>query len=300
MEPKARFVLVGFFVSLFSLIGVAIVLWIVGVGPGSKQYDIYVVKTDNSVGGLNKDADVRYKGVKVGKVISINIDKKNPEYIEIYIAVEKDLPVKTDTKAKISSNGLTGISYINLIGGSKDKPLLKAKPGKRYPVIQTVPTTLEQLSVLASKVMRNTNILLLKLNGLFDEKMIGNIHNTVANINMTSKEIEKIAKNLKVSEEKLNTLLTNTNDVALRIKSNSKHFDSLIGKLEELTQDTDNLLKANSKNIKTFTSAGLENLNATFTNLKSTSSQLKDLIIELKQNPSLVIRGVKIRKGPGE
>jgi len=300
METKARFVLVGFFVSLFSLIGLAIVLWIVGVGPGSKQYDIYVVRTDNSVGGLNKDADVRYKGVKVGKVISINIDKKNPEYIEIYIAVEKDLPVKTDTKAKISSNGLTGISYINLIGGNKDKPLLKAKPGKRYPVIQTVPSTLQQLSVLASKVMGNTNILLLKLNSLFDEKMVGNIHDTIANIKATSKSIKEMAQNLKASQKKLNDLLDNTNELALDIKSNSKNVDNLIEKLEKLTQDTDNLLKENSKNIKTFTSSGLENLNATFTNLKDTSSKLKDLIIELKQNPSLIIRGIKIRKGPGE
>ncbi len=300
MEPKARFVLVGVFVSILSMVGIAIVLWIVGVGSSAKQYDIYVVRTDNSVGGLNKDADVRYKGVKVGKVISINIDKQNPEYIEIYIAVEKDLPIKIDTKAKISSNGLTGIAYINLIGGSKDKPILKAKKNERYPVIQTVPTTLQKLSVLAAEVMKNTNRFLSKLNAVFNEKTIDNIHKTVSNIRKTSKSIEKIAKNLKLSQNKLNLLLTNTNSVAVQMKTDSENINNLIDKLQKLADDTDILLKQNSKNIKLFTSNGLENINATFTNLRNTSQQLKGLIIELKQNPSLIIRGVKIKKGPGE
>ncbi len=300
MEPKARFVLVGVFVSLFAMIGIAIVLWIVGAGSSSRQYDIYVVRTDNSVGGLNKDADVRYKGVKVGKVISINIDKKNPQYIEIYIAVEKDLPIKTDTKAKISSNGLTGIAYINLIGGSRNKPLLKSISKKRYPVIKTVPTTLEKLSVLAADVMNNTNKLLSRLNILFNGDMINNIHKTVRNIEKTSKNMEDIVINLQKTQAKLNNLIDNTNTTVTDIKSEFKSIDDLVQNLNKLTKDTDNLLKRNGQNIEAFTTNGFENINKTFTDLRKTSDALRELLMELKQNPSLIIKGTKIRKGPGE
>ncbi len=300
MEPKARFILVGVFVSLFAMIGIAIVLWIVGAGSSSRQYDIYVVRTDNSVGGLNKDADVRYKGVKVGKVISINIDKKNPQYIEIYIAVEKDLPIKTDTKAKISSNGLTGIAYINLIGGSRNKPLLKSISKKRYPVIKTVPTTLEKLSVLAADVMNNTNKLLSRLNILFNGDMINNIHKTVRNIEKTSKNMEDIVINLQKTQAKLNNLIDNTNTTVTDIKSEFKSIDDLVQNLNKLTKDTDNLLKRNGQNIEAFTTNGFENINKTFTDLRKTSDALRELLMELKQNPSLIIKGTKIRKGPGE
>ncbi len=300
MEPKAKFVLVGIFVSLFAMIGIIIVLWIIGVGASAKRYDIYVVKTSSSVGGLNKDADVRYKGVKVGKVVSIKIDKNNPQYIEIYIEVEKDLPIKTDTKAKISSNGLTGIAYINLIGGSRDKPFLKSTSKERYPVIKTVPTTLQKLSVLAAKVMESTNLFLTKLSILLNNQTIDYMHQTIKNIYKASNNIKILTLDLQRSQNALERLLNNTDNLTVILQQDAKNANLLITKLKILTDNTDMLVKENAQNIDMFTQKGFENINSAFLSLKASSEQLKELLIELKENPSILLKGVKIEKGPGE
>ena len=300
METKARFAVVGIFISVFSLLGLVILLWIVGGGLHHKKFDIYVVKTDQSVGGLHRDSNVLYKGVSVGKVTSITIDKNNPQFIKIFIKVEKDLPVKTDTRAKISSNGITGISYVNLIGGSKEAPMLKKVSKKQYPIIKTVPTTLEKLSVSAGKVMHNMNKFLNRLNGVFNPQSEKYMRQTIKNLYTTTKKIDTLTENLNKSENSLNRLLLNGSGLIKRLDNNSEQLNMLIGSLNRLSKNTNSLINQNKKNINLFTKRGLENLNSLFVELKYTTEQFRGFIMELKQNPSVLIRGEHIKKGPGE
>ena len=44
--------------------------------------------------------------------------------------VETAAPVKEDTVAVLGGQGLTGIAYLELGGGSRDSPRLKARPGE--------------------------------------------------------------------------------------------------------------------------------------------------------------------------
>ncbi len=286
MESKANFALVGIFVVVFTTVFIAAILWIVGIKT-SKEYDCYKVQTKRSISGLHKDSSVRYKGVNVGKVFDIKINKSNPEFIDIYIKVEKDLPVKTDTKAKISSNGLTGIAYINLTSGSKNTPLLKKESKEECPTIQTIPTTLERLSVSASEIMSNLNKILSKIDSSLDNKSMQYLHKTIKNSYEATKNIKKITKNLQQTTLKFNKLLENGNQLTKKLIIDSDNLNKLIKSI-------------NSSNIKNFTSNGLENLNTTVNELNRTLQQIRNLTLELKHNPSLILKGKKIEKGPGE
>ncbi len=313
MEPKANYAVVGIFITLFALVGLGIAAWLLGMNTG-KQYDEYIVITTSSVGGLRKDSDVRYKGVRVGKVLDVKIDPKNPEYIKIYIAVEKDLPIKTDTKAKITSNGLTGIAYVNLIGGSKNAPLLKSVSNEEYPVIKAVPTTLEKLSVLAGKLMKNLTELLSKLNGLINENTSKYINGTLKHIYATSKHIDEVSKSLKATQRKLNKLLNDTDTFVVSLNKNSKSIDGLIKDAKllvreatALTKDTDNVvrntganLNKSSKDVAAFASTGLKNINGLIIQLNQTTEKLGALIDEIQSSPSVLLRGRSASPGPGE
>ena len=73
-----------------------------------------------SVAGLNAGDEVRYGGLPVGSVTSIELDTADATRIVVHFRVRKRAPVRTDTRASITQVGLLGEPYLNLRPGSAD------------------------------------------------------------------------------------------------------------------------------------------------------------------------------------
>jgi len=63
---------------------------------------------------------VRYSGVRVGEVISVDLDPDRPTAIRVTIEVQKRTPVRADSLATLELEGLTGGRYVQLEG--KERP----------------------------------------------------------------------------------------------------------------------------------------------------------------------------------
>ena len=73
MEIRASYVLVGV-VVLAILVGIAAFsVWLVKA-DGDRQVALYEIAFAGSVSGLQKDGQVRYRGIPVGRVANIRID----------------------------------------------------------------------------------------------------------------------------------------------------------------------------------------------------------------------------------
>lgn len=72
--------------------------------------------------GLNIGGDVRISGVKVGKVILQNLDKKSYQAV-ITMYISKDIKLPNDSMAEIIGNGLLGEKYIAIIPGAEEEYL---------------------------------------------------------------------------------------------------------------------------------------------------------------------------------
>lgn len=73
-----------------------------------------------SAQGINVGADVKMAGVKVGTVTGITLDRLSFRAI-MSIAVDADLELPDDTAILISSEGLLGGNYVEMVpGGSPD------------------------------------------------------------------------------------------------------------------------------------------------------------------------------------
>lgn len=98
------------------LVSVAILaLGILLVGRGGfettpKHYRIEF----GSVGGLEEGAQVRFGGVKVGRVLRITPPGKESPRVRVLIGVRKEVVVRAGTEATISTLGLVGEHYIEL------------------------------------------------------------------------------------------------------------------------------------------------------------------------------------------
>ena len=121
MRRSARDIKVG----LVTAAAMAVLVIFVAVLGGIRMWktsNIYHIRFEESVAGLDKGSPVRLKGVKVGTVDDLKIPRDDITKVEVTIAVDKDAPVKTDTDATIASVGITGLRYIELIPGSLDTP----------------------------------------------------------------------------------------------------------------------------------------------------------------------------------
>jgi phospholipid/cholesterol/gamma-HCH transport system substrate-binding protein len=158
-----NYALVGGFVLILSAVFIAVLLWIASGGSLRAKYDLYLAIEHESVAGLNVNAPVKYNGVDVGKVRSIKLDPLEPERVQLTFAIERGTPVRQDTLAVLKIQGLTGIAYVELSGGTAGSPLLQPTSEEPYPEIHTkasLGTRLESVltSVLAKLDHTSGNI----------------------------------------------------------------------------------------------------------------------------------------------
>lgn len=113
METRASYVLVGAFVLGLIAAGIVLVLWMTGA-PGRAGGIALTVQFEQDVTGLTDDALVRYRGIPVGKVRSIRLDPKNPEFVLVRIVVRPDARIYPDFVAAMEQQGLTGQPFIQL------------------------------------------------------------------------------------------------------------------------------------------------------------------------------------------
>ncbi len=119
MENRVSYILIGLFVFILSFSTVGFILWLGKYAQG-ENYSYYKVVTTQGVSGLNPKAPVKLRGVSVGEVKDIYINHNNSEEVIVLIKVKEDTPIKEDTHALINLQGITGLSYIELEGGTHE------------------------------------------------------------------------------------------------------------------------------------------------------------------------------------
>lgn len=156
IEIKANFLLIG----LFTLAGLAAVLatflWLGAVRIDREVARYGILFPD--VSGLAMSGDVVFNGLSVGRVTTLRLHEDNPALIYAGIEIDANTPVRADTVAQLTSQGVTGVAYIALIGGTAeapplvsdddDLPLIPARRAALQTLIADVPGLVEEASIL--------------------------------------------------------------------------------------------------------------------------------------------------------
>jgi phospholipid/cholesterol/gamma-HCH transport system substrate-binding protein len=109
----------------------------VWLGSTGRHDDVvYRIHFPDSVSGLAVGDPVKFRGVDVGSVKSMNIDPDNSRLVLVEVRLRKETPVKTDTRASLALKGITGVVFIELNGGDPAaKTLLAVTPQDKIPEI---------------------------------------------------------------------------------------------------------------------------------------------------------------------
>ncbi len=227
MESRANYALIGAFTLALIVSAFGFVFWFSGSEKSSGK-NTYKVVFAGSISGLAVGNSVLFNGVKVGEVNKIDLMNDDPSRVYALIDVDSRVPVRSDTKARLEFTGLTGSASVGLTGGSREAPALPT-PGGALPVLNADRSDFQDLIQTAQRIAGRASDILDKGDKLLDENT-GMIKASVKNV---TKFTDALASNSDGVKDFMGAIA----DVGRSIKP-------LTAKLETLTTDTDNIVKA--------------------------------------------------------
>jgi phospholipid/cholesterol/gamma-HCH transport system substrate-binding protein len=320
MEPKVNFTLVGLFIALLGAGLLAGVLWLSQTDYRG-VYDRYYTYMDESVTGLSNDSSVKYRGVDVGRVKESILNPDNPEQVRIALDIVRGTPITEDTVAVLETQGLTGITTVNLTGGTRAAPLLKAKPGENFPVIKSQPSFYAQLSRSLARLTANEQLpqLLVSLNNLtqearslLDAQSRADLKRTFADLAQITKVIAGRRTELADSIVKADAALDRFAAVGKRLDERLPEvLDQTTATVRALREMTNEITRAGASfgstvdgsraDIAQFTGQTLPETGVLITEVRQLTATLQRLASELEREPSALVFGrARPARGPGE
>ena len=303
METRAHHVLIGLF-SVLVIVGAMLFgLWLAKASMDSTFKD-YEVVFNEAVSGLSKGSSVQYNGIKVGDVIELRLDVKDPRRVLARIRLAAGTPVKVDTKAKLALTGVTGTSIIQLSGGDPNSPPLKGKDGK-LPVLIATPSPIARLLTDGTDMMANVNMLLHNANALFSPDNVERVSKTLENLEQTTtaissqrgdisqtlKQLSQVGKQASSALEQTTVLMRNANGlVSTQGKQMFSSAEQAMKSLEHSSQTINTLLNNNEEPLNNGMQ-GLNQLGPAVNELRETLSTLRGISRRLEANPSGYLLG---------
>lgn len=289
METRANYVWVGAVTLGLLAVLAAFIIWIARWNETDQNaYDIFFKQ---SVDGLSKGASVSFQGVPIGQITVIELWPKDPSFVRVRIAVDKQVPILQGTTATLQSS-FTGTSNILLEGAVKGAPPIVEKGPEGVPVIPTKRGGLGALLNTAPVLLDRLATVSERLNIALSDKNLKAIDNIVANTErMTggladaSPQVSATLTELQATLKQASTTLTEFEKVA----NNANQF--LGGDGQALARDLRSTLKSANNAAKeleaTLASArpATQRLNeqtlpqaeAAMRDLRATSKALRDL-----------------------
>ena len=300
--------LVGAFVLVLAAALIGIVLWLAAGGALQKKYDVYLAIEDESVAGLNLNAPVKYNGVDVGKVRSIELDHTNAGRVNLLFAIERGTPIKQDTVAVLKTQGLTGIAYVELSGGAVSSPVLQTLPGNQYPVIQTKPSLSARLENVLTDVLAKLDSTTTSINAILSDANRAAFANVLADVATVAHTVAAREKQIDSGIRDASRTFQNTAQASAKIGPVIDRLGQTADAVEKMGNEVANTSKSAGKTVDTvgndlkrFTSETLPELERLMGELTVLSTSLRRVSEQTERDPRGLIFGRKaVPLGPGE
>ena len=315
METRREQAMVGLFVIVATAVLVATVFGITGAfGRTAKSFHAYFP----FAGGLEVGSTVRYAGgPKVGRVEKLRINPQNPANIEITLAVQTDLPVKTDSHVRIMSMSPLGDNHLEIVPGSPQAQLAKdgaTLPADRYLDLNAITERINDLAPEAQQLLHTLNdratelkVTIARVNDLLNDDNRSNLSGTLAQAHQMLAEnrpaIKATIGHINTSSEKLGPLLDDLRKTSAEANKTLDHVDSLIGENRADVRQAVLELRKSLTNVTDLTGridqtldVNSENIDEMLGNFRDASENLKEFTKTIRNKPYTLLRASSPRE----
>ncbi|HEU4592204.1 MAG TPA: MlaD family protein [Steroidobacteraceae bacterium] len=302
MEREANYTAVGAFVLLVTTMAALFVYWYAG-SADARDYKRYEIYFQGSVSGLNRGSTVRYLGVEVGRVVTIRIDRRAADRVQVIADIDAGTPISDDTLASLSLQGVTGLLYIDLLAHADPKRRMQPVPSEQYPVIDSVQSSfdlflasLPDLVGRASRVLSDENIASFTATMRNVEKSSGSLPRMLQDAGEVVAELKASIADVRAAAAGARTLVDTSGP---NLSAAAERLRRISENLATTTANLDNLMSEHRQDVGLFLRDSLPEMERLLRDSREAAQEFRELSRSLKADPSQLLyepsyKGVEI------
>lgn len=278
METRASYALIGSFMLAVVAAAFAFISWFSSPGQGGAR-ESYRIVFDGPVSGLRPGASVLFNGIKVGEVITLRLNEKNPRQVIATVAIQSrvggtTVPIRSDTKVGLDFAGLTGVASISLTGGGEQSAPLPL-PNDGPPILVADPNATEDVTQTARDILRRIDALIAEN----EQPLKAALHN-----------VETFTGSLAQESSRINRILTGIENLTGGGDAKGT-FAEAAQSLRMLADDLDKRTGELSAGLSRFTAAGLREWEALAVDGRRTLGEVERAVKNLDRNAQGLLFG---------
>lgn len=288
MEYQKKEIKVGLMIFVSLVILGLFLLAIFGIQLGTKTH-LYRIYLDY-VGGISEGSLVKYMGMDVGQVHKISFAEDQPNLIELQLEVKASTPIKTDSRAFVTSIGLMADHHIEISPGSPEANLLPS--GSELSTKKVL--SFAQMSEVMGDLNQQTQTLLAQLNAVLGEDNRAHLSSIARNMDSLMINLQEpflaTLSNMEKSSRELSRI---SSDLREFMDMNDNNFADFVANLKTTTDATDELIheiRSTVRNLESLMSANNANVTDMMENFQNASQNLEEFSRILKEQPWLLVR----------
>ena len=288
MEYRAHEVKAGLFIVISIIVLFAFLFAITGVDLWSEK--VTYLARFKYIGGIEVGSMVRLGGMDVGKVAGLNFPEDGDSRIELLLEVKQGTPIRTDSKAVLTTIGIMGAAYVEISIGMPTSAIIP--PDELVPSEDV--TGFAQMAGPISEISEKTSMLLGSINDLFNAENRENLSSTLANFN---KLMEQNADNMNDAMANFSQISAQLNETLSVVNNMIVRNDTILSEnmivLKEVLVGTKGLLQNLDKTMQDMDSAFLSNredYQNIIRNLNTLTQNIEEFSQTIKEQPWSLIR----------
>ena len=308
MENKSHALAAGTFVIAVVALLVALAAWL---ARDTSEHRVFELSSREGVTGLQPQAGVRYKGVAVGRVTAIELDRTKPGNVLVRIAVNDAAPITQSTFATLGFQGVTGLAFIQLddTGESSQQLVASADAVARIPMRAGLMTRLtdqgSNLLVQLEQASQRVNLLLAPENQKNLMGAVNNMGQAAAQIGqLTQRADTKLVQEASVALKSMKETSERLGATGEAVKKSSEEFRRMSVRMNEPGGTLDKIAEGASSLVVTGNSLNatlVPRINRTVEDTARAVRQVGRAADAVNDNPqSLLLGRGAAQPGPGE
>ncbi len=307
METKAHHVLIGAFVLLTLVGAMFFALWVAKVSLDD-EFDEYDVVFHETVTGLTKGAAVNFNGIQVGEVRRLSLDREDAARVLARIRVGADTPIRTDTSARLTYTGLTGVAIIELVAGDPDSPVLQPPAPGEVGIIEARPSAFQKFMTDGGDVLVRFNEALGRITQMLSDENAQSVTQTLAHVESIASQIDQDKAELSSALRRADQAFADLSDASAAFQDLARQSSETLARtdqmlrqdlapaaddlrrtltsLRELSARVDALLSRNSAQLDQFAQQGMPELTATLEELRQLAASMNRISTRLETAPT--------------
>jgi phospholipid/cholesterol/gamma-HCH transport system substrate-binding protein len=305
METRAHYVAVGAFVLAVIVLGFVAVLSL-GRVEFAQELKRYYIFFKGSVTGLSKGSIVQYNGITVGRVVDVRVDPDDLEKIQVTVEIDNNLvKIKTDARAFVETNLLSGVATIQIRGGTREARDLEPEAGHRYPVIAAGSSVFQRVTETGPQLLDRLMVVVDNLNAVLNEQNRQAVADSLQNVRTItnafvapSKEVSELVANANATVLELKSLFNNIDQSyvgrgGLKDQASQalKDFDRLATNLVDTNRQLQQVLQENRPGIREFSQGTLTQVSNLVSDMQRFIAGLTRFVSSIERDPARLLFG---------